>query len=48
MEKKEFDVFEHFNEWEGWTCKYCDETLESTERVLINHLKEKHGKEFKE
>ena len=43
---KEFDVWKHFSEWEGWTCKICDKLLESTERVLINHLETEHNLKF--
>lgn len=37
-----FDCWEHFNEWEGWTCKLCGDLIESSEKELIFHLKEKH------
>jgi len=46
--KNKFDVWEHFSEWEGWTCNYCDELIESSEGVLINHLLNKHKIKFKE
>jgi len=47
-ELKKFDVWEHFSEFEAWTCNYCDEMIEANESKLIHHLETKHGIKFKE
>ena len=48
MTNKKFDVWEHFDEWEGWTCKICGELIESSDNTLKEHLLNKHKIKFKE
>lgn len=48
MENKKFDVWEHFYEHEGWTCKLCDKEIECSESKLKYHMETKHKIKFKE
>lgn len=48
IKPKKFNVWDHFSERESWTCRICDEEIESSESKLIHHLETKHGMKFKE
>lgn len=46
-EPKKFNVWDHFNERESWTCDICDEEIECSHSKLKFHMESKHGMKFK-
>ena len=37
------EYYDHFSEWEGWTCNICGDTLPNDERDLIEHMEVEHA-----
>ena len=53
INESEFDVWEYFSDWEGWTCNVedkdgyeCGELICADNRDLMEHLSDAHGIEI--